>query len=202
MPEVSSSSDHSVGVFFRAFREPEAFSLHWHNAGQPYQPVIFLLLAGVAVLGTAAYGTLLGIPGSPTRVLECSLLFASAAALSWAAPLPAVYILNSLSGSRLRFSTTFLAALLTAGWGGFGFLALLPVTALVLMSISNQWAILAVHLTVFAVVGVCMAVLYDRLQTGLEPQRGAGRSWWLWLFVLLQVELLYAFGLVKFPMTP
>jgi len=33
-----------------------------------------------------------------------------------AAPQPAVYILNSLGGMRLRASTTFLVALLTAAW--------------------------------------------------------------------------------------
>ena len=30
--------------------------------------------------------------------------------LAWAVPLPALYVLNSLAGSRLRASTTLLAA--------------------------------------------------------------------------------------------
>lgn len=199
--ETPSPTNHSTPILSRAFYEPEVFLRHWHNAGHPYSPVVFLLLAGIALLGTAAYGVLLGIPGRLSQVSQSGLLFASASALAWATPLPAVYILNSLSGSRLRLGTTFLAALVTASWGGLGFLVLLPISALVMLSISSPSAILIAHLATIALVGVCMAIVYDRLQVGLEPHRGSGRSWWLWLFVLLQVELLYAFGLVKFYLT-
>jgi hypothetical protein len=124
MSQPSSPATPSAGTLAQAFRDPELFVLRWHHGGHSYPSTVFLLLAGIALLGTAAYGTLLGIPGDPGRVLECSLLFTLAAAISWFAPLPAVYILNSLSGSRLRLSTTFLAASLTASWGGLGFLAL------------------------------------------------------------------------------
>jgi hypothetical protein len=68
----------------------------------------------------------------------------------------------------------------------------------VLVTLPYHGVVVTAHLIVFAVVGVCMAALYNRLQTSLEPHRAAWRSWWLWLFVLLQVELLYAFGLLKF----
>lgn len=188
----------SANPLWEAFHEPETFILRWHNAGRSYGFVVFLSLALIAVLGTGAYGALLGVSGNASRVLECALLFTASAALSWAAPLPAVYILNSMSGSRLRFDTTFLASLLTAACGGLGFVVLLPITVVVLLSVSNHWIILAAHLAAFAVVGFCMAIVYNRLQVALEPHRGGGRSWWLWLFILLQVALLNSWGLVRF----
>jgi hypothetical protein len=187
-----------VTVVWLAFREPEGFIRRWHNFGQPYPPRVFVLLAGLALLGTAAYGLLLGLPEGPSRALECCGLFTALTALSWAAPLPALYIFNSLAGSRLRVSTTFLAALVTASWGGLGFLALLPISAIFFLTFSNRWVLLANHLVVFAVVGLCMAVLYSRLQLSLEPHRSSGRNWWLWLFVLLQTELLYASRVLQF----
>jgi hypothetical protein len=187
----------AAGSPWRAFTEPEALILAWHrSAGQP-RLELFALLAAVAVAGTAAYGALLAAPGNPEQLARAGGLFALAAALSWLAPLPAVYILNSMAGARLRASTTFLAALLTAAWGGLGFLSLLPVAALVLYTFASPWAALAAHLLVIAAVGLCMAVMYARLQAALEPTRG-GSSWWLWLCVLLMVELLYVFGLVRF----
>jgi len=47
--------------------------------------------------------------------------------LAWAIPLPALYILNSLSGSRLAASSTLLAALVTVSWGGLAMIASIPI---------------------------------------------------------------------------
>jgi hypothetical protein len=202
MAEASAPARQPGDNAWQAFRDPEAFVLRWHTGGQPYHGGVFVLLAGVAVLGTAAYGALIGAPAGSSRALDCALAFAGASALSWFAPLPAVYVLNSLSGARLRASTTFLAALVTAAWGGLGFFALLPIAALYLVAFSNHWAVLAAHLVALGFVAACMAAVYSRVQKGLEPKRGAGRGWWLWLFVGLQIELLYVFDVLRFSANP
>src|SRR4051794_4536874 len=100
----------SAGPFRSAFRDPEAFILRWHREGSPYSPAVFLGLVLVAVLGTLAYGALIGACASlePEHLLRCAGLTCLASAIAWAVPLPAVYILNSLTGMRLRASTTLL----------------------------------------------------------------------------------------------
>lgn len=188
------------GVFGLAFRDPEAFSLRWHREGQPYSLGVFVGLALVALIGTFAYGLLLGVNSSdPERLLYCGGMNALAAAIAWAVPLPAVYILNSMTGLRMRASTTFLAALVTAAWGGFAFLAFLPIALVYLLSFPESKGLaLFAHLVVFALVGFSMAYVFGRQIERIEPRRGGGRVWWLWLFVCLEVQLLYTFGLITF----
>lgn len=188
------------GVFGQAFRDPEAFTLRWHREGTPYSLGVFVGLALVAVLGTFAYGALLGVESRDwNRVLTCAGLNSLAAAIAWLVPLPAVYILNSMTGMRLRASTTFLAALVTAAWGGFAFLAFLPITLIYLLTFPGTKALaLFAHLLVFALVGFSMAYIFGRQIERIEPRHGGGRVWWLWLFVCLEVQLLYSFGLITF----
>lgn len=188
------------GVFGLAFRDPEAFILRWHREGQPYSAGVFVGLALVAVAGTFAYGALLDVAAwDVNRVLYCASMNTVAAAIAWLVPLPAVYILNSMAGMRLRASTTVLAALVTAAWGGFAFLALLPIALVYLLSFPGSKGLsLFAHLVVFGLVGISMAYIFGRQVERLEPGRGGGRVWWLWLFVCLEVQLLYTFGLITF----
>lgn len=184
---------------WRSFTEPDAVVLDSHRSGKPAPAGVMLLLASVAVAGTAAYGAMLARHLDALDVARAAGLFTAAAALSWLTPLPATYILNSMAGSRLRLSTTFLAALMTAAWGGLGFFSLVPIAGVLRWAFPDSpWVALVTHLVVFAAVGVCMAALYGRLLSALEPHRSGGRAWWMWLFVLLMVELLYLFGLVRF----
>jgi hypothetical protein len=206
MSQTASPPDTQPGAFGQAFRDPEAFILRWHREGQPYPGAVFVGLAFIAVAGTLAYGALLGLnapttSGDPSfdRLLQCAGLFALASAISWAVPLPAVYILNSLLGMRLRASTTFLAALVTAAWGGFAFLAFLPIALIYLLSFPQVRPLaLFAHLVVFALVGISMACIFGRQIERLEPNRGGARVWWLWLFVGLQIVLLVRFDLIGF----
>src|SRR5437762_13727661 len=91
----------------QALREPEAFAVRWHREGSPYEWWVFAALALTAIAGTTTYGMSMGILGGPGRMLACGLLCTAAAGVGWGLPLPALYVLNSLSGSRLRASTTF-----------------------------------------------------------------------------------------------
>ncbi|MFO0878681.1 MAG: hypothetical protein U0840_15175 [Gemmataceae bacterium] len=188
------------GSPIQVFRDPESFIGRWHRGGAPYSLGVFLFLALVAMAGTAAYGAMMGLFGTAKGdVSYAAGANTLAAAIAWLVPLPAVYILNSMTGMRLRASTTFLAALVTAAWGGLAFLAFLPIALVYLLTFPGNKAVaLFAHLVVFCLVGFSMAYIFGRQIEHLEPRRGGGRVWWLWIFVLLEVQLLYTFGLVTF----
>src|SRR5262245_24963015 len=101
-----------------ALREPEAFALRWHREGSPCHASVFVALALTAILGTTFYGLVMGLLDGPRVMLLSGVRCTAAAGLAWSLPLPALYVLNSIAGSRLRPSTTFLAALVTTSWGG------------------------------------------------------------------------------------
>src|SRR5437762_164947 len=104
-----------VGV---ALKEPEAFALHWHREGTPYPFSVFAALALTAILGTTTYGMIMGLLGGPEKMFAGGFYCTLAAGCAWVLTLPTLYILNSLAGSRLRASTTFLGALVAMSWGG------------------------------------------------------------------------------------
>jgi hypothetical protein len=186
-----------VGHVGQALREPEAFAVRWHRGGAPYPAAVFAALALTAIAGTTLYGAIIrvreGLPGMAHGGLSCT----AAAGLAWSLPLPALYVLNSLAGSKLRASTTFLAALVTTSWGGLALLSAAPVGWFFAAALPD-WldaAVLVVHLAVFAAVGVAMIDVFSRVMARLEPPRGAAPAWWLLLVGAIGGELFYAFGL-------
>jgi hypothetical protein len=181
-----------------ALREPEAFTLRWHREGTPYAASVFAALALTAITGTLTYGLTIGILGGPERMFACSLACTAAAGIAWSVTLPALYILNSLSGSRLRASTTFLAALVTTSWGGLALMASIPINWFFTVAVPVGWFALLVNLVVFTGVGASMADVFCRVMERLEPVRGRLPGWWLVLVSALGGELFYAFGLFDF----
>ncbi|HTU20907.1 MAG TPA: hypothetical protein VMG10_22840 [Gemmataceae bacterium] len=181
-----------------ALREPEDFAIRWHVEGRPYSWSVFAALALTAIAGTTTYGLILGLSGGPEEMFRCGGAFTLAAGIAWSLPLPALYILNSLTGSRLRASTTFLAALVTTSWGGLALLASIPIAWFFTIAVSNVLVLLAVHLAVFASVGVAMADVFSRVMERLEPRRGRLPAWWLLLVGILGAELFHALGLFSF----
>src|SRR5437870_8972020 len=139
-----------------ALREPEAFALRWHREDSPYPFWVFTALALTSITGTTAYGIIMGLLGGPESMLLGGLRSTAAAGIAWSLPLPALYILNSLAGSRLRPSTTFLAALVTTSWGGLAMIASIPINLFFSAALPYPVVVLAVNLIVFAGVGVCM----------------------------------------------
>jgi hypothetical protein len=113
-------------------------------------------------------------------------------------PLPALYVLNCLSGSRLRASTTFLAALVTTSWGGLALMASIPINWFFTAAVPVPWFVLLVNLVVFAGVGAAMVDVFCRVMERLEPARGRAPGWWLALVGAIGGELLYAFGVFDF----
>jgi hypothetical protein len=181
-----------------AYRDPEIYVLRWHQEGMPYSLFHFLALALNAVAGTLAYGALLGWGQPPQRLAECAALNTLASLVAWLAPQPALYILGSLSGLRLRMSTLFLASLTTAAWGGMALLSMWPIAAVFLLWYpQSQLLALFIHAVTLIFVGSSMACIFGRVIEQIEPGQGGGRVWWLILFVLLKVQLLYSFGVLN-----
>src|SRR5262245_55808538 len=188
----------SLGHIGEALREPEAFTARWHERGSPYAWWVFAALALTAIVGTTTYGMTMGVLGGPHTMLRQGLACTLAAGIAWSLPLPALYILNSLTGSRLRPSTTFLAALVTTSWGGLALIASIPINLFFSTALPYPATVLAINLIVFAGVGVAMIDVFCRVMERLEPERGRGPAWWLALVGTLGAELFYAFGLFHF----
>jgi hypothetical protein len=175
-----------------ALKEPEAFALRWHREGAPYPWSVFTALALTAILGTMTYGMIMGLLSGPERMFASGLYCTLAAGIAWGLALPALYILNSLSGSRLRASTTFLAALVTTSWGGLAMIASIPIAwfftaalaaevQLFSLHFSRAAAMLVVHLVVFAGVGIAMGDVFRLTLVGA-----------------IGAELFYKFDLFRF----
>jgi len=194
-----------------ALRDPAEFALRWHEEGAPYRPWVWLALIGTAITGTLGYGMSMGLGQGPLAMLQRGVLLTVAAGLAWAIPLPALYILNSLDGSKLRASTTLLAVLVTVSWGGLALVASIPINWFFTLAIPTLpgmqpsgpfglagYAITAVNLIVFTGVGVAMIDVFRRVSRSLEPSRGDAPAWCLVLVAVIGAELMYAFGLFQF----
>src|SRR5580704_1141001 len=110
----------------QALREPEEFAQRWERGTARYGPWVWAALLGTAIFGTTTYGMTMGLLGGIEDVLLKACICTFAAGMAWTVALPALYILNSLGGSRLSFSSTVLAALVTVSWGGLAMVASIP----------------------------------------------------------------------------
>jgi hypothetical protein len=189
-----------------ALREPEVFARRFHAGEVPYSWWIFVALAFTAILGTTTYGLTMGILGGPREIILDSLRCTTAAGLAWSVALPSLYIFNSLSGSRLKPSTTLLAALVTTSWGGLAMIASIPMNWFFTVALRDlvadpsrvTWLVRAVNLVVFTGVGIAMIDTFGRVMEALEPQRGRWPVLWLLVVSAIGGELYYAFGLFQF----
>lgn len=195
---LSSAIDH-VGL---ALRDPEDFALRYQQGQMPVPWFVWAGLAGTAILGTLTYGMTMGLLGGPGDVFRKALLCTLGAGLSWSLPLPALYVLNSLSGSKLPAPSTLLAALVTTSWGGLAMIASIPVNWFFTVAIPQPTIVLLVNLTVFAGVGISMMDVFRRVMERLEPERGSAPVWWVMLVGIIGSELFYSFGLFQFVSAP
>ena len=190
----------------QALREPEDFTLAWHRQAVDYRPEVWLALALTAIAGTATYGMTMGIGLGVRAIAEKAALLTLAAGLAWAIPLPALYILNSMAGSRLRASTTLLAALVTTSWGGLALIASVPINWFFSVAIPAQvpelfspqtaeHIVLGVNLLVFMGVGLSMVDVFWRVITTVEPRPEAQPFWFPALIGVIGGQLFYLFGL-------
>lgn len=181
-----------------ALREPAEFANRSEVGEVRYPWWVWLALGLTAVSGTTAYGMTMGLMGGTSAILQKGLLCTVAAGLAWGIPLPALYILNSLSGARLSAGSTLLAALVTTSWGGLAMIASIPINWFFTAAVPQPGFVLLVNVTVFAGVGVAMIDVFNRVMTRLEPGRPSAPTWWLVLVAAIGSELFYFFGLFQF----
>ena len=181
-----------------ALREPEEFAARWNEDQVRYRGWVWVSLMTTAILGTMTYGMTMGLSGNVRDVILNGLACTTGAGLAWGIPLPALYILNSLSGSKLRASSTLLAALVTTSWGGLAMVASIPINWFFTVAIPSPMFILLVNLIVFTGVGVSMIDVFHRVMRRLEPNRGTTPVWWLAIVGTIGAELFYFFGLFQF----
>jgi hypothetical protein len=188
----------NLAQVYQALHEPEEFALRWQSGVQRYSWSVWIALMMTAIVGTTTYGMTMGISGGVQRIVMAGLSCTAAAGLAWGIPLPALYILNSLSGSRLPVSSTVLAALVTTSWGGLAMIASIPINWFFTVAVPYAPFILVVNLVVFGGVGVAMIDVFGRVMQKLEPSRGKLPAVWLILVGAIGTELFYFFGLFEF----
>jgi hypothetical protein len=186
---------HHVGL---ALRDPEEFAVAWNDGRIVYAWPVWAALLATAILGTTTYGMTMGLLGGAGDIAYKGFICTLSAGLAWAIPLPALYILNSLSGSRLPASSTLLAALVTVSWGGLAMIASIPINWFFTATVPQASVVLLVNLIVFTGVGVSMIDVFRRVMQRLEPERLAAPVWWLMLVGTIGAELFYFFGLFQF----
>ncbi len=182
----------------QALRDPDEFAADWNDGSARYAVGVWLALIGAAVLGTTTYGMVMGILGGPGDVLGKGLACTLAAGLAWGIPLPALYILHSMAGSKLPVSTTLLAALVTTSWGGLALVASIPIGWFFSVAVPHPGFVLLVHFIVFTGVGVSMIDVFNRVLRRLEPDAKLVPLWWLGLVGVIGAELFYFLGLFDF----
>jgi hypothetical protein len=187
-----------LGYIGQALHDPEAFAVDWQEHGAPGAWWVFAALTLTAIAGTASYGLILGLTGGAGHMLRSSVCLTVAAGIAWGLPLPALYILNSLTGSRLTPGTTFLAALVTTSWGGLALIASIPISLFFTTALPYPVVVLLTNLVVFSGVGLSMVDVFGRVMAQLEPQRGRAPAVWLVLVGAIGAELFYYFGLFSF----
>jgi hypothetical protein len=181
-----------------ALRDPEDFAAAWNRGETLYRWPVWAALFATAIVGTTTYGMTMGLLGGSASIVTKGIICTLAAGLAWAIPLPALYILNSFSGSRLSASSTLLAALVTVSWGGLAMIASIPINWFFTVAIPHPRLVLVVNLIVFAGVGVSMTDVFGRVMERLEPTRGMTPVWWLAIVAAIGMELFYFFGLFQF----
>ena len=181
-----------------ALRDPEEFAAAWNEGRSAYAWAVWGALLATAIVGTTTYGMTMGLLGGASDIFYKAFVCTLAAGLAWAIPLPARYILNSLSGSRLPATSTLLAALVTVSWGGLAMVASIPVNWFFTATVPHPTFVLIVNIIVFTGVGISMVDVFRRVMERLEPDREVAPVWWLVLVGVIGAELFYCFGLFQF----
>jgi hypothetical protein len=181
-----------------AVRHPEAFAQQWRDRHvfRARPSVMVPVLIVNAMLGFAAYGLTIGLHNGALAMLEQAVLCA-ACGTAWLMAFPALYVINSLLGSKLNASTTMFAALVTISFGALAMLASVPVSwffAVTLPSTATG-AQLVVQVIVFAGISFCMVDVFLRVMRVLDPHRQPSYAFvWLCLVGTLGVELMNLLG--------
>ena len=172
-----------------ALRRPEEFVLRFRDSDDKARKsvALFPILFANAVLGLAAYGLTMGLSGGAEGMLRAAVRAPIAAGAGWTIALPALYIINTVLGSRLDARTTTLAALTTVSFGSLAMLASVPINWFFGITLPHEATRLIVNLVVFAGVSVSMVDVFLRIMKALEPTRSR-------LFALVWLGLVAVIG--------
>jgi hypothetical protein len=196
------TDDGTWGAVIHALRAPEEFAQAWDRSTRGQRPAswipIFAVFFLTAVLGTAAYGLTMGFTHGAPEMLTKSWKAVVGAGGAWATALPTLYIFNSLLGSKLRLSTTFLAALVTTSFGGLAMLASIPVNWIWSVGVPLAPWILAVNLVIFTGVGLSMADTFLRVMHAVDPDSRRFPLVWLAILGCVGGEYFFLLGLFRF----
>jgi hypothetical protein len=172
-----------------ALRRPEEFVLRFRDSDDKARKslTLFPILFANAVLGLAAYGLTMGLHRGAQGMLSTAIRAPIAAGAGWTIALPALYIINTVLGSRLDARTTTLAALTTVSFGALAMLASVPINWFFGITLPHEATRLIVNLVVFAGVSVSMVDVFLRIMKALEPARSR-------LFALVWLGLVAVIG--------
>ena len=191
------------GAVIDALRAPETFAEAWDRSTRDDRPAgwipVFSVFFLTAAVGTAAYGLTMGLTQGAPTMLDKAWKATLAAGGAWATTLPTLYIFNSLLGSRLRLSTTFLAALVTTSFGGLAMIASIPINWIFSITFPEApWLLLAVNLVVFTGVGLSMADTFHRVMRAVDPEARVFPLVWLAILGCVGAEYFTLLGLFRF----
>lgn len=183
-----------------ALRRPESLAERWRDRKllpeQAPVAAVFPVLLVTAVVGLAAYGLTMGLARGPDAMLISAFKAPFAAGTAWAVTVPSFYILRSAAGSKLDASTTALAALITCAFGALAMLAGVPVSWFFTLALPYSFVRVAIHLVVFAGVGIAMADVFLRIMRAVDQNESSAFSWlWLILIAVIGGELMLLLGL-------
>lgn len=174
-----------------ALRDPEAFTLKWRD--QPPTSIL-AALSGTAAFGVALYGAAMHAFQGADAMLYNALGAAGMAGAAWGATIPALFVLGSLSGSRLSLRGVLLATLVTVSFSGLAMLASIPVLWFIELCAPWEPVRYLANVVIFGGVGLSMLDVHLRVGKALEGARFRHFAW-LGLLGVLGAELFWVAGL-------
>jgi hypothetical protein len=183
-----------------AVRRPEQLARRWQQRGEDAPPVaVFAVLLINATVGVAIYGLTMQMHRGPGGMVDGALLTPLAAGLAWCIAFPALYIIRRLLGSKIDFSSTALAAIITVSFGASAMLASVPINWFFTLTLPWTEVRWLVNIVVFAGVSFCMSDVFLRVMRELEPDRSHFFAYlWLALLGVIGAELFYLFDIFNF----
>ncbi len=169
----------------RAWIHPEEFAAEWLDrpGSTAFSPLLL-----TAALGAGLYSAGVRLVDGP----HATALFGAAGTLAplllWIGAVPALFILGSHLGSRMRLRQVMLVSLTALSFGGFALAASLPVEWLLDYALPASKSRLLLHGSVLLAAGLCTFDVLHRVLKQLEDSRPA-RALWLGLLVLSWLQL-------------
>ncbi len=182
-----------------AIRRPEALTLKWVDESDKNIRTLIVTFLLNAVFGVAVYGLSMKMHAGLDAMLWAAFLTPLAAGGAWTIAMPALYILNSATGSKITLTSTILLASVTVCFGSWAMLASVPINWFFTLALPYDSIRLAVNLIVFFGVGACMRDVFVRVLKAVEPERSSFFGYlWLTLLSIIGIELFYLFGIFHF----